>query len=57
MDEGDMLFSEEELKGSKDMQTDFDELQIKSSHDQLFEEFNSLINQLKDGTLQKVKKK
>ncbi len=32
-----MLFSEEELKGSKDMQTDFDELQIKSSHDQLFE--------------------
>jgi hypothetical protein len=35
MNEEDMLFSEEELKGSKDMQTDFDELQIKSSHDQL----------------------
>ena len=49
-DEGDMLFSPEELEGSKDMQPDFDKVQIKSSYDQLFEEFNSLIEQLKDDT-------
>lgn len=52
-EENELLFSKEELEEPQDKQTDFDELQIENPYDQLFKKFNSLINQLKDGTPKK----